>query len=167
MSPHSFRNVCSNEFQGGCETSENYHYGQYRSYYFAGDGVRGERERGLGAHGLVGKLLHFVSHTCVCWLVRPPTPSASDTPAHAVPTLGRKTPSRTPCWQGDQIDTCPKNRTGSDPGLDPVDNYMNYLTPSCYYWYGRFTPGQVDRMVAQYHAFRKPRPRRKTGGPSQ
>jgi hypothetical protein len=68
------------------------------------------------------------------------------------------------CWLDDRINTCPDRYrrsdgvyVGVDPGRDLVSNYMNYLSATCYYWYGNFTPGQVDRMVAQYKMYRKPR----------
>jgi hypothetical protein len=83
-----------------------------------------------------------------------------DTPAQAIPTMD--IPPNSTCWLEDRINTCQDRRRKNgaalvDPGRDLVSNYMNYLTSTCYYWYGSFTPGQVDRMVAQYEMYRKPR----------
>jgi hypothetical protein len=33
---------------------------------------------------------------------------------------------------------------------------MNYLTPTCWSERGRFTEGQVERMLAEYEMYRKP-----------
>jgi hypothetical protein len=50
-----------------------------------------------------------------------------DTPAQKVPTNG-----------------CPEDKdTCSEPGLDPIHNYMDYSYDSCY---TEFTPGQTQRM---------------------
>lgn len=47
--------------------------------------------------------------------------------------------------------------------VDPVDNFMNYIGKrgegekgQCYKDFGRFTPGQIERMVMMYETFRKP-----------
>jgi hypothetical protein len=58
-----------------------------------------------------------------------------DTPFEATPTSG--------CPEGK--DTC------SDPGLDPIRNYMDYSYDSCY---NQFTAGQAKRMKDQYSYFR-------------
>jgi hypothetical protein len=60
----------------------------------------------------------------------------SDTPAEAVPTTG--------CPDGK--DTCLK-----DPGLDPVENLMDYSYDRCMY---AFTRGQAARMDAVWKAWR-------------
>ncbi|EXK28714.1 hypothetical protein FOMG_15172 [Fusarium oxysporum f. sp. melonis 26406] len=44
-------------------------------------------------------------------------------------------------------DTCPepgRNTCPDKPGLDPIDNFMNYVPPDC--GPKRFTPGQAERM---------------------
>jgi len=45
----------------------------------------------------------------------------------------------------DRKDTCP-----NQPGRDPIHNFMNYS--ACRY---EFTPGQIERMVYQFHAYRR------------
>ena len=45
-------------------------------------------------------------------------------------------------------DTCT-----TQPGLDPVYNFMNYVDDSCM---NRFTPGQAKRMTLQWYSFRDP-----------
>jgi Pregnancy-associated plasma protein-A len=58
-----------------------------------------------------------------------------DTPFERTPTSG--------CPEGK--DTC------TEPGLDPIHNYMDYSYDSCY---TQFTPGQSARMQDQYLVFR-------------
>ena len=58
-----------------------------------------------------------------------------DTPAQRFPTSG--------CPEGQ--DTC------SEPGLDPIHNYMDYSDDPCY---NQFTQGQVDRMQDAWLHFR-------------
>lgn len=50
---------------------------------------------------------------------------------------------------------------GLDTGLDPVDNYMNYLPGECFRDYGRFTPDQRRRMKAQWLRWRDPTKKRR------
>eukprot|EP00548_Thalassiothrix_antarctica_P015011 CAMPEP_0194176102 /NCGR_PEP_ID=MMETSP0154-20130528/10083_1 /TAXON_ID=1049557 /ORGANISM="Thalassiothrix antarctica, Strain L6-D1" /LENGTH=870 /DNA_ID=CAMNT_0038890169 /DNA_START=186 /DNA_END=2795 /DNA_ORIENTATION=+ len=47
---------------------------------------------------------------------------------------------------GDRVDTC-----GNRAGSDPVTNFMNYSPCR-----NEFTPGQRDRMVYQFHEYRRP-----------
>ncbi|MDQ3264200.1 MAG: zinc metalloprotease [Myxococcota bacterium] len=70
----------------------------------------------------------------------PDNDSVSDTPEHEV-NYG-KPPETT--------DTVP-----GKPGNDPVHNYMNYTDDD---WMYEFTPGQVDRMQAQWELFRETSP---------
>jgi hypothetical protein len=60
----------------------------------------------------------------------------SDTPAEAVPTTGCPTSK----------DSCLK-----DPGVDPVENLMDYSYDACMY---AFTRGQAARMDAVWQAYR-------------
>ena len=63
---------------------------------------------------------------------------------------------------GDQVDDTPPERTPTsgcplgkdsctDPGVDPIRNYMDYSCDSCY---TEFTPGQTTRMQDAYLFFR-------------
>lgn len=60
----------------------------------------------------------------------------ADTPAEAIPGYG-----------------CPlrRNSCPARPGVDPVENFMDYSDDSCM---DHFTPGQDGRMDAQFTAFR-------------
>ncbi|KAF9787450.1 metalloprotease [Thelephora terrestris] len=58
-----------------------------------------------------------------------------DTPAEAIPAAG-----------------CPIGRdTCSSPGLDPVQNYMDYSNDACM---NNFTPGQIARLQSQIQTYR-------------
>ncbi|SPO04001.1 related to Extracellular metalloprotease 1 [Cephalotrichum gorgonifer] len=59
-----------------------------------------------------------------------------DTPAEASPASG--------CQKG--RDSCPRQ-----PGLDPVENYMDYSDDACM---TEFSPGQIDRMRAMWYKVR-------------
>jgi hypothetical protein len=59
----------------------------------------------------------------------------ADTPAQSSPTTG-----------------CPEGRDSCDlPGLDPIENYMDYSYDSCY---TEFSPGQSSRMADMWAAYR-------------
>jgi len=79
-----------------------------------------------------------------------------DTAAHAQPSIFENPdhPNKITCFQGWDLDTCPDNIPGVDPGLDPVSNYMNFGYGACRLRYGHFTPGQIQRMTAEYETFR-------------
>lgn len=76
----------------------------------------------------------------------------TDTPAHAASTFATSNGLST-CWQNMALNTC-DDALGCDPGNDPVDNYMNVIPGVCYENYGRFTPGQRERMLIQYEIYR-------------
>ncbi|MGH8883147.1 MAG: zinc metalloprotease [Stackebrandtia sp.] len=64
-----------------------------------------------------------------------PNDEVADTPAQSSPTRG-----------------CPEGRDSCElPGLDPIENYMDYSFDSCY---TEFSPGQSDRMSAMFAAYR-------------
>ena len=77
----------------------------------------------------------------------------ADTPAHDGATFGQNV-GRNTCWQDTELDTCDDGINGCDPGMDPIDNYMNVIPGPCYDKFGRFTSGQMERMLAQYETFR-------------
>ena len=56
-----------------------------------------------------------------------------------------------PHYTCDTTDSCP-----SDPGSDPVDNYMDYAVDSCMHL---FTPGQAARIGAQVARYRNTSPK--------
>lgn len=76
----------------------------------------------------------------------------SDTPAHSGMTASQ--PEQQHCYIGQQLNTCPDNIDGVDPGNDPVRNYMNVVDWQCRQEFGEFTFGQVRRMVAQFEMWR-------------
>jgi hypothetical protein len=66
----------------------------------------------------------------------PPNDYVADTPEEFGPNFG--------CPIG--MDSCP-----SDPGLDPIHNYMDYTDDACY---SEFSSGQADRMCAIIATYR-------------
>jgi len=82
----------------------------------------------------------------------------TDTPAQAIPTWRIKT-GRDQCWKGLVIDSCPDNNPEEgaeviDPGFDLVHNIMNYIPATCLEERSEFTPGQIERMLAEYEMYR-------------
>ncbi|RMI99733.1 hypothetical protein BHE90_010849 [Fusarium euwallaceae] len=69
-----------------------------------------------------------------------PGDEVDDTPAEAYPVGGDACPEP-------GRDTCP-----DQPGLDPVDNYMTYVSPDC--GPQKFTPGQAQRMHSLWKKLR-------------
>ena len=67
-----------------------------------------------------------------------PNDGVDDTPAQRFPTSG--------CPTGQ--DSCP-----TDPGLDPIHNYMDYSFDACY---TEFTAGQTQRMRDAWLLYRAP-----------
>lgn len=75
-----------------------------------------------------------------------------DTPAHAGPTWDEA--GRDQCWRTTPpLDTCP-DRSSIDAGVDPVTNYMNYVSGECWRRGGSFTTGQVSRLNAIFARYR-------------
>jgi len=62
----------------------------------------------------------------------------SDTPAEKAANYG--------CPPLGSVDSCP-----SDPGPDPVTNFMDYVYDACM---NNFTPGQFSRIQAQWNSYR-------------
>ena len=80
-------------------------------------------------------LLHtFVGNTCA---QGDPGDFIDDTPQESVSTVGCPTAK----------DSCP-----SEPGMDPVNNYMDYSTDVCY---TRFSEGQMGRMANMWSTLRE------------
>jgi len=76
-----------------------------------------------------------------------------DTPAQENPSWDW--PGGYDCWKSldPPLNTC-RDIPGIDPGVDPVNNFMNYIPGHCMESYGQFTPDQNYRMIAEYEAFR-------------
>lgn len=80
-----------------------------------------------------GMLHIFQGNTCA------PTDGGDyidDTPQEGVSTIG-----------------CPKGKDSCSrtPGLDPINNYMDYSTDACY---TQFTPDQQARMISMFQMYR-------------
>lgn len=88
-----------------------------------------------------------------------PSHTHKQTPAHNGPTLTHEAYERN-CYRTARLNTCPDTIPGIDQGLDPIDNWMNYLPPHCYLEGSgaRFTGGQEVRMLAEFEYFRAPNP---------
>jgi len=67
----------------------------------------------------------------------------ADTPVHLKPNKGDIDPDT--CGIGENINSCEQQ-----PGLDPVDNFMNQISPSCMQRFGKFTPLQIGKMEGQF-----------------
>ena len=78
-----------------------------------------------------------------------------DTPAQSEPPPKTEDGEAT-CWRDYDLNTCPDDVPGVDPGPDLISNHMNY---GPYWCRGRdssgFTDGQVERMVAEWEAYRE------------
>lgn len=79
-------------------------------------------------------LLHtFQDNTC-----------ATDDPGDYCDDTPQESQSTTGCPAGK--DSCP-----SSPGLDPINNYMDYSSDACY---NKFSPDQISRMSSMFNLFR-------------